>query len=153
MHAKQKVTHMTLTVHPAFESLSFRGRKQEERPKVYGGILRVTQNGREEYALVQGSYTGKWSFPKGHSNEGETPMECTRREVAEEIGMDYLPTPIEYRRFGYGYYYIFTLSEKCPLIPRDTMEIIDTKWATLEEMESMSLNVDVSRYVRAHRNK
>ena len=67
--------------------------------------------------------------------------------------MDYLPTPIEYRRFGYGYYYIFTLSEKCPLIPRDTMEIIDTKWATLEEMESMSLNVDVSRYVRAHRNK
>ena len=100
MHAKQKATHMTLTVHPAFESLSFRGRN--ERPKVYGGILRVTQNGREEYALVQGSYTGKWSFPKGHSNEGETPMECTRREVAEEIGMDYLPTPIEYRRFGYG---------------------------------------------------
>jgi hypothetical protein len=33
------------------------------------------------------------------------------------------------------------------------MEIMDTKWVTLEEMESMSLNVDVSRYVRAHRNK
>lgn len=142
-----------LPCHPAFQSLSFRGKRPEERPRVYGGILRVTKNGREEYALVQGSYTGKWSFPKGHSNEGETPMECTRREVAEETGMDHLPTPIEYRRIGYGYYYIFTLSEKFQLIPRDTMEIMDTKWVTLEEMESMPLNVDVSRYVRAHRNK
>ena len=144
---------MKVATHPAFQSLSCRHKPQEERPRVYGGILRVGQDGSEKYALVQGSYTGKWSFPKGHSNEGETPMECTLREVAEEIGMDELPMPIEYMRIGYGHYYVFTLSEMCALTPRDTTEIVDTRWASLEDMESMTLNVDVSRYVRMRRNK
>ena len=148
----QKNSIMKVTTHPAFQSLSYRY-AQEERSKVYGGILRVGQDGLEKYALVQGSYTGKWSFPKGHSNEGETPMECTLREVAEETGMDHLPMPIEYMRIGYGHYYVFTLSEMCTLTPRDTIEIVDTRWVTLEDMASMELNVDVSRYVRMRRNK
>ena len=80
-------------------------------------------------------------------------MECTLREVAEETGMEQLPTPMEYMRVGYGHYYVFSLPAKCPLIPRDTTEIIDTRWVTLEEMESMPINVDVSRYVRTRRNK
>jgi 8-oxo-dGTP pyrophosphatase MutT (NUDIX family) len=141
--------------HSAFQSLSFRWstRRSEERPRVYGGILRAIRNGEVVYALVQGSYTGKWSFPKGHSNEGETPMECTLREVAEETGVEQLPTPIEYLRMGYGHYYVFSLPDMHPLIPRDTNEIVDTKWVTLAEMEMMPLNVDVSRYVRSFRNK
>ena len=139
--------------HRAFHSLSMRSSLRSTRSRVYGGILRVNQNGREEYALVQGSYTGKWSFPKGHSNEGETPMECTLREVAEETGMEQLPPPMEYLRMGYGHYYVFSLSEKRPLIPRDTNEIVNTTWATLEEMEQLPINVDVSRYVRTKRNK
>ena len=44
-----------------------------------------------KYAMVQGRHTGKWSFPKGHSNEGEKPVECMLREVAEETGIDELP--------------------------------------------------------------
>lgn len=80
-------------------------------------------------------------------------MECTLREVAEETGMDHLPMPIEYMRIGYGHYYVFTLPEMCTLTPRDTTEIVDTRWATLEDMASMALNVDVSRYVRMRRNK
>jgi len=109
-------------------------------------------NGQEdEYALVQGRYTEKWSFPKGHSNDGETPMECTVREIQEETGITTLPTPIEYIRIGYGNYYIFPFEEKPPLRPRDTWEIIDTRWVTLEEMQEMSLNVDVSKYVKNHR--
>jgi 8-oxo-dGTP pyrophosphatase MutT (NUDIX family) len=131
-----------------FHSLSLRGQHKPPRSRVYGGILYVRKNNRTEYAIVQGRYTEKWSFPKGHSNEGETPMECTLREVAEEVGIDELPTPNEYLRIGHGNYYLFPLEEKIMLNPRDTNEIINTKWATIEEMEELSLNVDVSKYVK-----
>ena len=151
---------------PAFQSLSFRGNKgyanniitrsynsrceRQESPrkhKTYGAILRIkTATGKEKYALVQGSYTGKWSFPKGHSNEGELPIECTLREVAEETGIDELPEPLEYIQIGYGNYFIFNLDEQVPLIPRDTHEIMNTKLVTLDEMERMPLNADASIY-------
>jgi 8-oxo-dGTP pyrophosphatase MutT (NUDIX family) len=118
------------------------------KQKTYGAILRIKSDIQERdlYALVQGSYTGKWSFPKGHSNEGERPIECTLREVAEETGIDELPEPTEYLQVGYGNYFVFNLDEPIALIPRDTHEIMDTKWVTLDEMERMSLNADASLY-------
>ena len=152
---------------PAFQSLSFRGNKGYPKRKcprpvieynnqkasnsfkvaTYGAIIRINSvPEKERYALVRGSYTGKWSFPKGHSNEGELPIECTLREVAEETGIDELPEPLEYIKVGYGNYFIFSLDEQIPLNPRDTLEIIDTKWATLDEMERMPLNADASLY-------
>lgn len=139
----------------AFNSLSFRGNrgysndimnKVLKRAPTYGAILRITKDQHTLYALVQGRYTGKWSFPKGHANEGELPMECTKREVGEETGIDQLPTPQDYLKVGYGHYYVFNLKESIPLIPRDKKEIIDTKWVTLEEMCNLSLNADVSMY-------
>lgn len=120
------------------------------RSRVYGGILYVshTDPHQERYALVQGRYTGKWSFPKGHSTDGETPMECTVREIAEETGIKHLPPPIEYLRIGYGNYYVFPVLYPVPLLPIDTHEIINTAWVTMKEMDTLMLNVDVSRYRR-----
>jgi 8-oxo-dGTP pyrophosphatase MutT (NUDIX family) len=153
----------------AFHSLSFRGKRgyptdilnkpakmpkrEPTKQKTYGAILRIKEaSGEDLYALVQGSYTGKWSFPKGHSNEGEQPIECTLREVGEETGIDKLPEPIEYIQVGYGNYFVFNLPEPVPLIPRDTHEIMDTKWVTLEEMERMPLNADASLYRKKMRS-
>jgi len=152
----------------AFHSLSFRTkrcaaaathqagsnflRKSIKKQKTYGAILCIKcKSGDDLYALVQGSYTGKWSFPKGHSNEGEHPIECTLREVAEETGIDELPEPSEYVHVGYGKYFIFYLNKQIPLIPRDTHEIMNTKWVTLGEMEKMELNADASLYVRSNK--
>ncbi len=103
-----------------------------------------------KYALVQGRYTGKWSFPKGHANEGEEPIVCCRREVAEETGLDTLPEPIEYLQIGYGNYHVFHLPTTLELVPRDTNEIMDTKWVSLEEMKSMPLNADASMFIKQH---
>jgi len=162
---QQKNSKMTkgsecFIVNKAFNSLSFRGKKgyptnlitKEQKPKevkqkTYGAILCIKEeSGQDLYALVQGSYTGKWSFPKGHSNEGEHPLDCTLREVGEETGIDELPEPSEYLQVGYGNYFVFYLAEPIPLIPRDTHEIMDTKWVTLEEMDRMPLNADASLY-------
>lgn len=142
----------------AFNSLSFRGQRgytndlmnkvSTKRSPTYGAILCINAKPNQTplYALVQGRYTGKWSFPKGHANEGELPMECTLREVGEETGIDKLPLASDYLKVGYGHYYVFNLKEPIPLIPRDHKEIIDTKWVTLEEMGNLSLNADVSMY-------
>lgn len=145
-------------VNKAFYSLSFRGNRgypvkpvnseaslslKSDQHKTYGAIICAEGN---KYAVVQGRYTGKWSFPKGHSNEGELPLECTMREVGEETGIEVLPSPIEYLKIGYGNYYIFNIEKEIPLVPRDTNEIIDARWVTVEEMEQMQLNADASLY-------
>lgn len=148
----------------AFNSLSFRGKKGYSvnllrkyskhdrtkyfKQKTYGAVICIKEESGDLYALVQGSYTGKWSFPKGHSNEGEKPLECTLREVGEETGIDKLPEPSEYIQIGYGNYFVFYLEEVIPLIARDTREIMNTKWVTLEEMKRMSLNADASLYIK-----
>jgi ADP-ribose pyrophosphatase YjhB (NUDIX family) len=96
--------------------------------------------------LVQGRYSGKWSFPKGHSYEGEDPLTCAKREIAEETGQDTLPAPVEYTRIGYGNYYVFVCHTMFAPAPRDTGEIMAAEWVTLTEMSHLSLNVDVSRF-------
>lgn len=152
----------------AFSSLSFRGKRGysntfkttrthnlkqkipiEDYPSnTYGGILRTRQGQTQKYALVQGRYTGKWSFPKGHANKDESPINCSTREISEETSIDSLPDPVNYIRVGHGHYYIFDLEDEVQLVPRDTNEIMNTRWATVEEMRQMSLNADASIYLR-----
>jgi 8-oxo-dGTP diphosphatase len=108
----------------------------------------MTSTTEYKYALVQGRYTGKWSFPKGHSNYGETPLECTLREVSEETGLDELPEPTIYLQVGYGKYFLFDLDAEFLLTPRDTNEIISSRWVTIDEMRQLSLNADVSYYLK-----
>ena len=152
-----------MVMNRAFDSLSFRERRcdrhkssevivPKRKAKTYGGILckkGITVED-DEYVLVQGRYTGKWSFPKGHSNEGEEPLKCSLREVAEETGLDDLPEPTEYLQIGYGNYFVFNLERKIELVPRDKGEIMNTRWVRLEEMRKMLLNADVSIWCNSH---
>ena len=66
----------------------------------------------------------------------------------EETGIEELPKAKEYIHIGYGNYYIFDFEEEVKLVSRDNKEIMDTKWVTIEEMEGMLLNADVSIYLR-----
>ena len=119
-----------------------------EKVPIYGGILHTVYEGVDYYALVQGRHTGKWSFPKGHLQHGETGPECALREIAEETGMD----EVDHERsigtlfLHYGTYYLYECSGFDPLLPRDQKEIIHAKWMTLEEMRGASLNADVSQF-------
>lgn len=121
--------------------------------RTYGGIITTkTLDGKLKFALVQGRYTGKWSFPKGHSNKGEPPLDCTKREIVEETGIEHLPDPTDCLKIGYGVYYLFNLETEVELTPKDNNEIMSTKWATLDEMETMSLNADANYYRKQLKN-
>ena len=115
---------------------------------VYGGSLHTVYEGVDYYALVQGRHTGKWSFPKGHLQLGETGPECALREIAEETGLD----EVDHARsigtlfLHYGTYYLYECGGFDPLVPRDQKEIIHAKWMTLEEMRGVPLNADVSQF-------
>jgi bis(5'-nucleosidyl)-tetraphosphatase len=153
----------------AFNSLSFRGnrgypttlklnfkKQQQNKQDVYGAILYTKDKITDEllYVLVQGRYTGKWSFPKGHINNGELPIQCALREIEEETGINNLLSIsnntdlLEYKHIYYGNYYLIYLPEKIDLNPRDQNEIIDAKWVTINEMRNMLLNADVNIYIK-----
>jgi 8-oxo-dGTP pyrophosphatase MutT (NUDIX family) len=146
----------------AFESLSFRGKfnnhhktgeRDFKRTRVYGGIISVkNEKGENKYVVVQGRYTRKWSFPKGHSKKGESSLECSLREIKEETGLDTLPEPKEYIKIGYGGYYIFELNSEVSLRTNDKSEIINTKWMTLEEMSEIDMNADGNEFIKKMRD-
>jgi 8-oxo-dGTP pyrophosphatase MutT (NUDIX family) len=127
------------------------------RSKCFGGIIRVRSNRTidYEYAIIQGRASGKWSFPKGHSKRGETPLECAKREISEETGIPIylLSEPIQFMKLASGKYYLFELSEKIPFDPKDSFEVMGTKWASLEEMRNLNINAGIQQFIdRKSRN-
>lgn len=53
-----------------------------------GVVFRCTPEG-PRYLLIHDAY-GKWGFPKGHLDHGESAETAARREVLEEAGLDQL---------------------------------------------------------------
>jgi 8-oxo-dGTP pyrophosphatase MutT (NUDIX family) len=118
--------------------------KRKTQNIIYGAILRCRLGPETKYAVVQGRYTGKWSFPKGHSKESETPLECALRELYEETSIKISILPTEYMRIGFGNYYVFDVDREYDLVPTDTNEIMNTRWVTLQEMDKLLLNADAN---------
>lgn len=118
--------------------------REREKAEIYGAIIKSINN---RYALVQGRKSGKWSFPKGHANPGESPFDCVVREIGEEIGVDRLPMPSTSMPLQVGYYYMFNVNEEFNLTPRDTGEIMNVGWFTKEEIAVLQVNVDLSRFI------
>ena len=137
-----------------------RTRPTPENATIYGAIIRATNSGRsragldtlsaaglpvaDRVALIQGRRSGKWSFPKGHANTGESPFDCVVREVGEEIGFDALPAPCGAAALHVGYYYKFEVPFEFQLAPRDLDEVCAAGWFTVGEIRRLPVNVDVS---------
>jgi ADP-ribose pyrophosphatase YjhB (NUDIX family) len=116
--------------------------------KVFGCIC-ISPNNR--IALVKGSLSGKWSFPKGHMEQNETAIECAFRELGEETSL-HLPTnaePLGYRKFSRdgGGYFIYMIPNEYPLIPKNTDEICECGWFSEEEMRRLNCNKDVNSFL------
>ena len=52
-----------------------------------GFVLACEAGGQRRYLLLKNARHGAWGFPKGHSEDDETPMETALRETREETGI------------------------------------------------------------------
>ena len=114
--------------------------------QVYGSIL-ISDNQR--ILLIKGRNSGKWSFPKGHSRQGETELEAASRETYEETGI--FP-PLQFDKIIHlatGTYFVYSCNE-CTPVPLDTKEVVQAKWMDLQEIKTLSVNVDVNTFLRSH---
>lgn len=123
------------------------------------GIILLTG----DYTLVvQGVTTGKWSFPKGHKEEGETAKITAMREMKEETGVVLTPDDKYCATYSYKYnygdgertYVYFIYKTKRQIIPSvcDPAEIKCVKWVHLAQLandDHYNKNRSLSDYVRA----
>jgi ADP-ribose pyrophosphatase YjhB (NUDIX family) len=109
--------------------------------KVYGAIC-VDANGN--CLLVRGRRSQKWSFPKGHCKFNETDIECARRELKEETGLE---APLKYvsvHKLRGGSYFVFAIENAPALNIRDHWEVEEAAWWPLADLPRLDSNVDVS---------
>ncbi|XP_071535003.1 m7GpppN-mRNA hydrolase-like [Panulirus ornatus] len=64
-------------------------KEYKRRIPTYGAI--ILSEDHSHILLAKGFQSGKWSFPKGKIESGETPEACAVREVLEEAGYDISP--------------------------------------------------------------
>lgn len=112
------------------------------KARCYGGIIKCSSTGK--YLLVKG-FTGKWSFPKGHREKNETPIDCAKREIYEETGIK-IDNFQDKKAIFVSLYYYFNVDfdEEVPVQPIDTKEILDIKWFLPEETKLIEKNKDVN---------
>ena len=116
----------------------------------YGAIIFSPDN---DVLIVEGAKSGKWSFPKGHGNLNEKPLEAAIREVREETGIDLEGIPYaKERRFKSsgsrkgGTYFVFYLNTTPPIIPQDTNEIGTGMWCSLSRLPFLNKNMDLTTF-------
>jgi 8-oxo-dGTP pyrophosphatase MutT (NUDIX family) len=119
--------------------------------KVFGVICSTSDN---KYLLVRGKTGGKWSFPKGHMQESEHALDCALRELYEETGIEMKRDIITYstiklsrnRDGNNAEYFRCSVPEEIPLKIIDTKEISEGGWFTLEEIQKLNGNIDVTHF-------
>lgn len=99
-----------------------------------------------KYLLVQEGKEkcrGKWSFPAGHLEPGETIFDGAKREVKEETGCDIELTGICQIGNHVSQNDVFTLimftaqANSSAFTPQNSAEILDVRWFTYEEIGAM----------------
>ncbi|MCL2144959.1 MAG: NUDIX domain-containing protein [Endomicrobia bacterium] len=53
----------------------------------YGAVIYKIDNNGPLFLLIKSKRSGRWGFPKGHIEEGETGIETAKREIFEETGI------------------------------------------------------------------
>jgi len=73
-----------------------------EREFSSGGVIIKGSGSSELVLLIKDSY-GRWTWPKGHVEKAETPLEAAIREIGEEVGLKSIRLIDEIARINYYY--------------------------------------------------
>ncbi len=128
-----------------------KNRKQKIRGNIYGIIIENVQT--KEYLLVKGRETGKYSFPKGHIEANEKPIDCMFRELYEETGIElFVALPQikmkELIKSKIGIYMTCECNNNLEINIKDSREIEEAGWYSIEKLKSMKLNADAGYYFK-----
>jgi 8-oxo-dGTP pyrophosphatase MutT (NUDIX family) len=69
-----------------------------------GGVVFRRDGGKCLFLLIRDRF-GRWTFPKGHIDRGETSLQAARREVAEETGLVTVQTRGKIRTIQYWFHW------------------------------------------------
>lgn len=117
----------------------------------------VLKNNRDKYLLVLGRKANKWSFPKGHIENGESWKECAQRETYEETGLRVIiPQQARHCFTKKSVYFLLNLdsviSKKLLLNTQDPNEIENIQWfdkQTLFNMTRDEVNYDLWEFIKS----
>ena len=102
--------------------------------------------------LVQ-SYGTLWGFPKGHSNQGETPFECALRELKEETGIE-LPENVDkttLHLFHNVTYFLCKENVKYSASEiHDTNEISGIAWVCPQCIQQLNITSHVKKFLNKY---
>lgn len=128
-----------------------------------GGIVFCRSGNALLFAVMKDSY-GKWTFPKGHVEEGEDVEEAAARETLEELGLEEIRL-LEYLgkidiwfrdRFQKKgqlvhkdiHYYLFEAREGSELHPDPLEHVYEAKWIPVSKVERVSSYPDMEPVVK-----
>ena len=114
----------------------------------------IRQNGRILVTQRKADDTSplKWEFPGGKMENGESPEECLKREIKEELGMDIsVNEPVTFTSFPVQAGRIFLLFFECSIISGtpQLIECSDLGWFSNDEIEQLDL-LPADRGVLSH---
>ncbi|TDH64977.1 hypothetical protein CCR75_008057 [Bremia lactucae] len=119
---------------------------------------------RTKVVLVRNWKGTSWTFPRGKVNEGETDIECARREVLEECGYDvedslmpqhYLELVANDQRMRM--YMCTDVPEHYPFAPQTRKEISTIEWFSFDALPKKTWSVmpfmsRLKRWVKGHKS-
>lgn len=125
-------------------------------PVIVGGV--IEKDGK--YLLVQenhGKVKGKWNYPSGRLETGELLMEGAKREIREECGFEVELTgicQIGTHRFPTEPFAMVIFSTEIigGEVEIDSVEIMDAKWFSYEELLEMKSELTSSARIQGIAN-
>lgn len=110
----------------------------------------IIKDTRNDILVVQ-DRADDWNFPRGKQEAGETPLECARREVKEEIGIDVGDLIEIYNGSFYfgdikwqGYFYFANAASGIPII-NEVDKIKGIQF--ISDLKSVKFHSELSRII------
>lgn len=127
-----------------------------------GGVIYKKEGDTVQFVMILNSYDS-WTFPKGHIEPKEKPVEAALREVQEETGLKELETYDLIQKIDYffkndeatihKYVYFYLMEEKGNgVLVAQESEVQDIAWIDIDEVpDKLTYKEDIEVFNAARR--